>query len=66
MQHIVSMCNRYYEQVTEHPFDVKLKISNDGDKKANDIRIEILFPEELVLFKKNKRDIPIPKLLPKE
>ena len=65
MQHIVSMCNRYYEQVTEHPFDVKLKISNDGDKKANDIRIEILFPEELVLFKKNKRDIPIPKLLPK-
>ena len=51
---------RYYEQVKEHPFDIELEIDNDGDMKARDIRIEILFPEEIEVFYKEERDIPIP------
>ena len=51
---------RYYEQVTKHPFDIELKIDNDGNMKARDICVEINFPEEIQVYRKNERNIPSP------
>lgn len=51
---------RYYEQVKEHPFDIELEIVNDGNMKAKDIRIEVNFPEEIEVYCKMERDIPVP------
>lgn len=51
---------RYYEQVKDHPFDIDLKISNDGNMKARDIRIEIYFPEEIKVYRKKDNDISVP------
>lgn len=51
---------RYYEQIKEHPFNIDLKIDNDGNMKARDVRIEICFPKEIEVYYKEERDIPIP------
>ena len=51
---------RYYEKVTKHPFDIELKIDNDGNMKARDICVEINFPEEIQVYRKNERNIPSP------
>ena len=51
---------RYYEQIKEHPFGIDLRVCNDGNMKARDIRIEVEFPEEIGVYRKKERDIPIP------
>lgn len=51
---------RYYEQIKEHPFGIDLKVRNDGNMKARDICIEVKFPEEIGVYRKKERDIPIP------
>lgn len=51
---------RYYEQIKEHPFGIDLKVYNDGNMKARDICIEVKFPEEIGVYRKKERDIPIP------
>lgn len=51
---------RYYKQVKEHPSSIDLEINNNGNMKARDIRIEICFPEEIGVYFKEERDIPIP------
>lgn len=51
---------RFYEQVKQHPFDIELKVCNDGSMKARDIHIEVYFPKEIVVYKKNGDELPIP------
>lgn len=51
---------RYYEQIKEHPFGIDLKVYNDGNMKARDICIEVLFPKEIGVYRKWMQDIPIP------
>lgn len=46
---------RFYKQAMEEPFDIKLKICNDGNIKANDIYIEIYFPDEVRILEKRKK-----------
>ncbi len=51
---------RFYEQAKQHPFVIELKVCNDGSMKARDIHIEVCFPKEIVVFKKNGDKLPIP------
>lgn len=51
---------RFYEQATENPFNIDITIYNEGNMKSKDIHIEIQFPDELVLYKKNS-EITTPK-----
>lgn len=39
---------------------IELKVCNDGSMKARDIHIEVCFPKEIVVFKKNGDKLPIP------
>lgn len=55
---------RFCKQAQENPFDIDLTITNEGNQKANDIYIEVRFPKEIVVYKKNA-DIPAPKWPPK-
>lgn len=51
---------RFWKQSEENPFYMDIAVENAGNKKANDIYIEIRFPKELVLYKKNAK-VPAPK-----
>lgn len=51
---------RAYKQVLNHPFEMDIKIHNAGNMKAKDIYLEILFPKEIIVYKKTM-EIPSPK-----
>lgn len=46
---------RFYKQAEDNPFDMDIIICNNGNKKANDIYIEVIFPKEIVVYNKNKK-----------
>lgn len=50
---------RFYRQAKENPINVNFKICNEGTMKANDIHLEIQFPDEVVLYK-NRSEIHVP------
>lgn len=50
---------RFWRQSEENPFYMDIAVENVGNKKAKDIYIEICFPKEIVLYKKNAK-VPVP------
>lgn len=43
----------FFERANEHATEIAIKINNNGTKKANDIHIELYFPEQIKVFEKN-------------
>lgn len=52
---------RFYKQAVDEPFNVDFSFSNIGRMKANDIYVEILIPNEIVIYKKDDKNIEVPK-----
>lgn len=51
----------FVERAKKHSTEIDIKISNNGMKKANDIRIELCFPDEIRVFEKTMiKDIEYP------
>lgn len=46
---------RFYRQAKDNPINVNFTVCNDGTMKANDIYVEIQFPDEVVIYK-NKQE----------
>ena len=44
---------RFYRQAKENPISVNFTVCNEGTMKANDIYLEIQFPDEVVIYKNN-------------
>lgn len=42
----------FYERANEHATKIDIKINNNGTKKANDVYIELCFPDEIRVFEK--------------
>lgn len=51
---------RFYKQAINNPFDIEIRIYNEGNMKANDIFIEMIYPPEIIIYEKDT-EIPIPK-----
>ena len=45
---------RFFMQAKNSPFPISLRVCNDGNQKANDLYIEVIFPEEIAVYEKNK------------
>lgn len=52
---------RFYQQMIDDPFKINFTIMNNGNMKANDIYVEITFPKDIVIYKKNRKNIYVPK-----
>lgn len=44
---------RFYKQAKENPVEVNFTVCNHGNVKAKDIYLEIQFPDEVMIYKKN-------------
>lgn len=53
----------FYRQANDCPFDIKLTVCNYGSAKANDVYVEVYFPDEIKVYRKNNiGDISMPEV----